>query len=263
MNRYKPTGWRNDNYRHSLVARGYVKTKYDSYIRDIKLHANDRPDLEYQAAVNANALEKENPDLKMNPIVEQTKAEYEGKSYGDYDEYLRNKEKEEAIDILDAEETLEDIKNQKQHRALLEEMKTEKEFESSVQGRDAFAATELQSAEVNAPPLNNFLTQAMKDSWDYMSRPNESIVSNNPLSTSIRESFHDWMGPKKEILVGGRADGIPDEAFDPVQLKKGIKHEMEEHTKNPEIAKEISKDHEVEDPNYYEKLDKMENGYYG
>lgn len=42
------------------------------------------------------------------------------------------------------------------------------------------------------------------------------------------------------------------------QLKMGVKVEME-HTDDPKIAREIAMDHLVEDPNYYTKLDKMEN----
>lgn len=42
------------------------------------------------------------------------------------------------------------------------------------------------------------------------------------------------------------------------QLNKGIKVEME-HTKDKTIAKEIAMDHLYEDPNYYDKLEKIEN----
>ena len=41
------------------------------------------------------------------------------------------------------------------------------------------------------------------------------------------------------------------------QIKKGVKVEKE-HTKNDKVAKEIAKDHEVEDPKYYDHLSKME-----
>lgn len=58
-------------------------------------------------------------------------------------------------------------------------------------------------------------------------------------------------------LPGGRADDMPDEYFDPVQLRKGIAHEME-HTNDPEIAKEIAKDHLRENMHYYVFLERME-----
>jgi hypothetical protein len=63
--------------------------------------------------------------------------------------------------------------------------------------------------------------------------------------------------PQKDILPGGKADYMSDDNFDPMQLAKGVKHELE-HTKNEQMAKEIAKDHLVEDPFYYDHLDEME-----
>lgn len=60
-----------------------------------------------------------------------------------------------------------------------------------------------------------------------------------------------------DILKGGEADGIPDSSFPKSKLYKGLQHESE-HTNNPLIAKEIAKDHLVEDKNYYTKLTKLE-----
>ena len=61
----------------------------------------------------------------------------------------------------------------------------------------------------------------------------------------------------KQVLKGGLADNIPDKCFDKKNLKKGEKVERE-HTKNKQMQKEIAEDHLAEDPNYYEKLEKME-----
>jgi hypothetical protein len=62
----------------------------------------------------------------------------------------------------------------------------------------------------------------------------------------------------KEKLVGGLGDNKPDSAFNKKELAKGINVEME-HTNNPEIAKEVVKDHLTEFPKgYYSNLDKME-----
>ena len=58
-------------------------------------------------------------------------------------------------------------------------------------------------------------------------------------------------------IKGGLADGKKDEDFDPDQLAKGIKIEME-HTDDKELAKEIAKDHLVENSKYYDHLEKME-----
>lgn len=58
------------------------------------------------------------------------------------------------------------------------------------------------------------------------------------------------------LIPGGQADNVPSTQFDPEALAKGIKHEME-HTTSPAVAEEIAKDHLAEDPEYYEKLDKL------
>lgn len=51
----------------------------------------------------------------------------------------------------------------------------------------------------------------------------------------------------------------PDSNYNPMQLKMGIKVEME-HTSNKLLAKQIAKDHLDEFPNYYTGLVKMERG---
>lgn len=61
----------------------------------------------------------------------------------------------------------------------------------------------------------------------------------------------------KDKLKGGAGDNRPDSDFDEKALQKGIKHELE-HTDDESVAKEIAKDHLTEDPNYYDKLDKIE-----
>lgn len=61
----------------------------------------------------------------------------------------------------------------------------------------------------------------------------------------------------KEILIGGKGDNQPDSKFDIKKLKVGIKEESE-HTNNKSIAKEIAKDHLIDDSNYYQKIKKIE-----
>lgn len=63
----------------------------------------------------------------------------------------------------------------------------------------------------------------------------------------------------EEQIPGGLSSGKPDSDFDPAQLARGMKVEME-HTNNKAIAREIAKDHLTEDPEYYVKLAKMEKG---
>lgn len=68
--------------------------------------------------------------------------------------------------------------------------------------------------------------------------------------------------PESELAIVlklvGRNDFKPDSDFDPKELAKGIKVEHE-HTDYDIIAKLIAKDHLVELPDYYSRLEKMEN----
>lgn len=58
-----------------------------------------------------------------------------------------------------------------------------------------------------------------------------------------------------EVIPGGLADGLPNDMFPEDELNKGIDVELE-HTNNPDMAEEISKDHLMEDGHYYDKLDR-------
>jgi len=57
-------------------------------------------------------------------------------------------------------------------------------------------------------------------------------------------------GVSDERLQGGLGDGRSIEEFDPVQVVKGIKVEME-HSDNIHDILEIVKDHLTENPKYY------------
>jgi len=61
----------------------------------------------------------------------------------------------------------------------------------------------------------------------------------------------------EDVLPGGKADNKSDRDFDPKKLQEGAKHELE-HTNKKKIAKEIAKDHLVEDKQYYKKLKEIE-----
>jgi|688.fasta_scaffold284668_1 hypothetical protein len=62
---------------------------------------------------------------------------------------------------------------------------------------------------------------------------------------------------QNDLLPGGKADNLPDRDFSSSALAEGAKHEHE-HVTNDQIAKEIAKDHLLEDPTYYEKVKKIE-----
>lgn len=79
----------------------------------------------------------------------------------------------------------------------------------------------------------------------------------------VTEEFAKTSSNKKEAtdssdqVPGGLADGRPDSNFDPEQLAMGIKVEFE-HTNDENLAKEIAKDHLVENAEYYTHLEEME-----
>lgn len=62
---------------------------------------------------------------------------------------------------------------------------------------------------------------------------------------------------QKDKLPGGLGDKKTDEDFSKEQLDKGQKVEME-HTTDPELAREIARDHLTENPRYYDDLAKIE-----
>jgi DNA-binding ferritin-like protein len=64
-------------------------------------------------------------------------------------------------------------------------------------------------------------------------------------------------GKVADLLPGGLAKGKSPSDFDPKTLAKGVKVEME-HTGDKALAQEIAMDHLTEDPQYYNKLEKME-----
>lgn len=81
--------------------------------------------------------------------------------------------------------------------------------------------------------------------------------SDKPVSEIVSYNLSKMKKVAKEELKGGKADGKPDSKYNKKQLEEGIKVEME-HTNDPKKAKEIAKDHLEECPNYYTRLDKME-----
>lgn len=89
------------------------------------------------------------------------------------------------------------------------------------------------------------------------------------MRSSIRQLVRKALLEEREHIAGGLAKGrslrdIADKhrvelSHIESELKRGIKVEME-HTNDPSIAREIAKDHLMEDPDYYDKLEKMEKG---
>lgn len=99
------------------------------------------------------------------------------------------------------------------------------------------------------------------------SRPPESGAS-TPLEKMTRRTVWHRMteaemrvfdiGMSDDKMPGGRADDMTDDAlFDPIQLEKGTRIEQE-HTSDPQLAREIARDHLSEIPDYYTRLESME-----
>ena len=61
----------------------------------------------------------------------------------------------------------------------------------------------------------------------------------------------------EDKLPGGLADKKSPKDFDTAALAKGTKVELE-HVDNKELAQEIAMDHLTEDPDYYDKLETIE-----
>jgi len=61
----------------------------------------------------------------------------------------------------------------------------------------------------------------------------------------------------EELSKIGKHRDVPNDKFDPEQLKIGVKIERE-HTEDPDIALQIAKDHLAEIPDYYTRLVAME-----
>ena len=71
------------------------------------------------------------------------------------------------------------------------------------------------------------------------------------------KSIDDLLKKAEDLIPGGLADDMLDSKFPEDQMEKGIEVEYE-HTDDPAIAKEIAKDHLVEDDEYYDYLEDME-----
>lgn len=67
---------------------------------------------------------------------------------------------------------------------------------------------------------------------------------------AVKKAEHD-------LIHGGKADKRPPSAFDPRKVEQGARVERE-HTDSKALAREISRDHLTEDPEYYRKLKKVE-----
>ena len=80
---------------------------------------------------------------------------------------------------------------------------------------------------------------------------------NTPVATPMTPNTDTEKLSSDDILPGGIGDKYNVSDFPKKEMAKGVKTESE-HTTNPAIAADITKDHLVEDPKYYTKLEKVE-----
>lgn len=86
------------------------------------------------------------------------------------------------------------------------------------------------------------------------------VLGNNNVSKfDAASSRGELKAAAADALPGGEGDQKPDNEFPSEALAEGKTHERE-HTDDPQIAKEIAKDHLSEDPAYYEKVKAIEKG---
>lgn len=106
---------------------------------------------------------------------------------------------------------------------------------------------QLQMLQVRNPELYNSINTLV-------SAMIEMARKQTPEQQQAEQQPQEGLG-KKDLMPGGQGDDLPDSDFDPESLKRGVAAEMKEHGLDEARAKEIAKDHLVEDPNYYD-LDK-------
>lgn len=125
-------------------------------------------------------------------------------------------------------------------------------------GPDLFQGKEPQGKDLDlrAEDLANRLEEAVTAIGDCVAILRELGMEGGKAGEEILGILQDEVfGP--EAIPGGLAKGKADSDFDPAQIEKGIKVELE-HTGDKDKAKEIAKDHLMENPKYYDYLEKME-----
>jgi len=90
-----------------------------------------------------------------------------------------------------------------------------------------------------------------------MATPNAPKKAKGTPDSTLNKALVLGVTKKADALPGGKADKKNADDFNPHSILKGMKVERE-HTSNKSVAKEIASDHLVEDPAYYDKLQKME-----
>jgi len=122
-------------------------------------------------------------------------------------------------------------------------------------GDDGSSESSGKDADLQAEDLTNRLDDAVEAINDCVAILKELGMDSGRAESEILSIVKDEISP--EAVPGGLAAGRPDSDFDPAQIEKGIKIELE-HTGDAEVAREIAKDHLCENSKYYDHLEEME-----
>ncbi len=108
-------------------------------------------------------------------------------------------------------------------------------------------------------PKNYGTAKGKREAKKVYSTPKDDVKSANPgsLDSPKLAAMRDELAKMADLIPGGKADGKTDKDFDSKQVAMGRKVECE-HTNKPAVAAEITRDHLEEIPDYYTRLDKME-----
>lgn len=116
---------------------------------------------------------------------------------------------------------------------------------------------ELRGKASKTGPLRGVAEGLTDFGWDSLSREQQFDMSDNHPHQAIQQGL-DWLRKSGEdLLAGGLADGKPDSKYSDKELKDGTKVELE-HVNDKKRSKEIAKDHLEEIPDYYTRLENME-----
>lgn len=112
------------------------------------------------------------------------------------------------------------------------------------------------SKEANQNRNIDWSTEALKG---WFQEKGARVQTRSPISVKMPHGQNVELASKEgeEKVKGGLAEGMLDSSFPKSQLRKGVKVEKE-HTNDPQVAKEITKDHLEENSAYYDHLKDME-----
>ena len=289
--RSRPVDWRNESYRHYLAAKG-IKSKHDweyaakkeqlpSFERvyaDADKIAADRA-FSAQRLKLAQEIENAYPaygvaNIKSGKLpTQRLRTQYEG-------DVLDEQMAEKLLGDIDSDERVRDkeyFAPRQKHRQGIwgwEDPDTGF-FHEEKEVVDAHVAEREENKRSWDDELKG-LQDIEEDSEDIIARekkamsgleesPEQRLARLQKLKREINrvKKKTNTYGAKKRIeedmIEGGLGDKVPRSKFNKNSVNKGIKIEME-HTDNPVIAAEIARDHLTEDPQYYEKLERMEAG---